>query len=77
LNALAVSVMTSALVIPATMPTVQAAPVTKSTFKDVPKSHWSYESIKQVAEKGLVAGYSDGTYKPSAQVTRAEFATFL
>jgi len=77
LNALAVSVMTSALVIPATMPTVQAAPVTKSTFKDVPKSHWAYESIKQVAEKGLVAGYSDGTYKPSAQVTRAEFATFL
>ncbi|WP_263643099.1 S-layer homology domain-containing protein [Lysinibacillus capsici] len=33
--------------------------------------------MKQVAEKGLVAGYSDGTYNPSVQVTRAEFATFL
>ncbi|MFG3435112.1 S-layer homology domain-containing protein [Lysinibacillus fusiformis] len=76
-SALAVSAMTAALVVPVAMPTVQATPVTKSTFKDVPKSHWAYESIKQVAEKGLVAGYSDGTYKPSAQVTRAEFATFL
>ncbi|WP_276524790.1 S-layer homology domain-containing protein, partial [Lysinibacillus fusiformis] len=61
--------------IPATYTVAEAA--TKPTFKDVPKSHWEYESIKQVAEKGLVAGYSDGTYKPSAQVTRAEFATFL
>ncbi|MFJ7891409.1 S-layer homology domain-containing protein, partial [Lysinibacillus xylanilyticus] len=54
---------------------VQAAQVT--TFKDVPKSHWAYQSITEVAKKGLVTGYSDGTYKPSAQVTRAEFATFL
>ncbi|MFJ8512694.1 S-layer homology domain-containing protein [Lysinibacillus xylanilyticus] len=76
-KALAVSVMTAAVVIPVATENVQAAPVTKTTFKDVPKSHWAYESIKQVAEKGLVTGYEDGTYKPSAQVTRAEFATFL
>ncbi|MGE7912494.1 S-layer homology domain-containing protein [Lysinibacillus xylanilyticus] len=74
---LAASVMTAAVVIPVVTENVQAAPVTKSTFKDVPKSHWAYESIKQVAEKGLVTGYEDGTYKPSAQVTRAEFAMFL
>ncbi|WP_324728634.1 S-layer homology domain-containing protein [Lysinibacillus fusiformis] len=77
IKALAGSVMTAAMVIPVTTENVQAAPVTKTTFKDVPKSHWAYESIKQVAEKGLVTGYEDGTYKPSAQVTRAEFATFL
>ncbi|QTB12384.1 S-layer homology domain-containing protein [Lysinibacillus sphaericus] len=77
IKALAASVMTAAIVIPVATENVQAAPVTKTTFKDVPKSHWAYESIKQVAEKGLVTGYEDGTYKPSAQVTRAEFATFL
>ncbi|PIJ96865.1 S-layer homology domain-containing protein [Lysinibacillus sphaericus] len=77
IKALAASVMTAAIVIPLASANVQAAPVTKTTFKDVPKSHWAYESIKQVAEKGLVTGYEDGTYKPSAQVTRAEFATFL
>jgi len=71
---LALGVMTPVIAIPATNQIAEAATV---TFKDVPKSHWAYESIKKVAEKGLVAGYSDGTYKPSAQVTRAEFATFL
>ncbi|MCY9549029.1 S-layer homology domain-containing protein [Lysinibacillus xylanilyticus] len=76
-KALAASVMTAAVVIPVANVNVEAAPVTKTTFKDVTKSHWAYESIKQVAEKGLVTGYEDGTYKPSAQVTRAEFATFL
>ncbi|WP_241747103.1 S-layer homology domain-containing protein [Lysinibacillus sphaericus] len=76
-KALATSVMAAAVVIPVATENVQAAPVIKTTFKDVTKSHWAYESIKQVAEKGLVTGYEDGTYKPSAQVTRAEFATFL
>lgn len=77
IKALATSIMTAAMVIPVATENVQAAPVTKITFKDVPKSHWAYESIIQVAERGLVTGYEDGTYKPSAQVTRAEFATFL
>ncbi|MGE7948485.1 S-layer homology domain-containing protein [Lysinibacillus sp. NPDC093688] len=76
-KALASSVMTAAAVIPVATENVEAASVTKTTFKDVTRSHWAYESIKQVAEKGLVTGYEDGTYKPSAQVTRAEFATFL
>ena len=75
LATLALAVATLVYAIPATYSVAEAA--TKTTFKDVPKSHWAYESIKQVAEKGLVADYSDGTYKPSAQVTRAEFATFL
>ncbi|MBX8945867.1 S-layer homology domain-containing protein [Lysinibacillus sp. K60] len=75
LATLALAVATPVYAIPAPYSVAEAA--TKTTFKDVPKSHWAYESIKQVAEKGLVAGYSDGTYKPSAQVTRAEFATFL
>ncbi len=75
LATLALAVATPVYAIPATYTVAEAA--TKTTFKDVPKSHWAYDSIKQVAEKGLVAGYSDGTYKPSAQVTRAEFATFL
>ncbi|MEQ6048280.1 S-layer homology domain-containing protein [Lysinibacillus capsici] len=77
MKALAASVMTAAMVIPVATENAQAAPVTNTTFKDVPKSHWAYESIKQVTEKGLVTGYEDSTYRPSAHVTRAEFATFL
>ncbi|MFJ8519394.1 S-layer homology domain-containing protein [Lysinibacillus xylanilyticus] len=76
LGAMAMGIATAGMVvvIPDATP-VEAATVT--TFKDVPKSHWAYQSISEVAKKGLVTGYSDGTYKPSAQVTRAEFATFL
>ncbi|MGE6604526.1 S-layer homology domain-containing protein [Lysinibacillus fusiformis] len=48
-----------------------------ATFKDVPSKHWAYNAIEQVANKKLVAGYQDGTFKPSGNVTRAEFATFL
>ncbi|MCT6816306.1 MAG: S-layer homology domain-containing protein [Lysinibacillus fusiformis] len=77
IKALVASVITATIVIPIVTENVQAALVSKTTFKDVPKSHWAYEPIKQVAEKRLVKGYEDGTYKPSAQVTRAEFATFL
>lgn len=48
-----------------------------ATFKDVPSSHWASTFINQASEKGLVAGYPDGTFKPSNQVTRAEFVAFL
>ncbi|WP_197232046.1 S-layer homology domain-containing protein [Lysinibacillus sphaericus] len=48
-----------------------------ATFKDVSSKHWAYNAIEQVANKKLVAGYQDGTFKPSGNVTRAEFATFL
>jgi len=71
--ALTASLITPAIVVPMATP-VEAA-ITK--FKDVPSSHWAYNAITQVAQKGLVTGYTDGTYKPSEQVTRAEFATFL
>lgn len=71
--ALTAALITPAIVVPMATP-VEAA---TTKFKDVPLSHWAYKSINEVAQKGLVTGYSDGTYKPSAQVTRAEFATFL
>lgn len=71
--ALTASLITPAIVLPMATP-VEAA---TTKFKDVPSSHWAYKAITEVAQKGLVNGYSDGTYKPSAQVTRAEFATFL
>lgn len=46
-------------------------------FNDVPTSHWAYDSIIQLVESELTSGYPDGTFKPSNQITRAEFAVFL
>lgn len=47
-------------------------------FTDVQnKKYWGYEYINAIAEAGIAEGYPDGTYKPSRDVTRAEFSKFL
>ncbi|WP_171638177.1 S-layer homology domain-containing protein [Paenibacillus plantarum] len=45
-------------------------------FSDI-ADHWAEASIKQTAAMGIVSGYSDGTFKPNGEVTRAEFAVML
>ena len=46
-------------------------------FTDITPKHWAYESIYWGVEQGLVVGYTDGTYRPSQQITEQEFATVL
>ncbi|WP_019119207.1 S-layer homology domain-containing protein [Brevibacillus massiliensis] len=60
----------------AMMPFAQAQAATK-TFKDVPRSHWAYEAISAMAEKGIIQGYTDGTFRPNNKITRAEFAKIM
>lgn len=53
---------------------------TSISFSDVSNSGACqpyYTAILWAAEKGITTGYSDGTFRPHAQVTRAEFVTFL
>ena len=52
-------------------------PTTGTAFSDVPTSFWGYSIITNLATRGIVAGYTDGTFKPNAAITRAEFATML
>lgn len=40
------------------------------TFKDVAASFWGYAFINEVAEKGIVTGYSDGTFQPDASISK-------
>lgn len=46
-------------------------------FKDVAAWTWYYEAIETCAGLGLVTGYSDGTFKPEAKITRQEMATMV
>jgi len=46
-------------------------------FSDVPTTHWAYKHIAYVAERGVVKGYPDGTYKPNAVVTRDQMAVYV
>jgi hypothetical protein len=57
-------------------PTTPAAPTTP-VFSDVSASYWGYDAISSLASKGIIVGYPDGTFKPDASITRAEFATML
>lgn len=47
------------------------------TFKDVPNSHWAKEYIDKCVKAGLISGYTDGTFKPSNTITRAEICTMF
>lgn len=42
-----------------------------ATLKDV-SGHWAEESIAALTELGFIGGYSDGTFRPNAALTRAE-----
>jgi len=46
-------------------------------FVDVPVGHTFYGSIKCLACRGIVSGYSDGTFRPNNQVTRGQLAKMV
>lgn len=46
-------------------------------FPDVPEVFWARPYIKALAERGVLSGYEDGTFRPNQVVTRAEFAAQL
>lgn len=47
------------------------------SFPDVAPGYWAYQEIEALAASGITTGYPDGTFKPTAAVTRAQMATFL
>ncbi len=46
-------------------------------FTDISKQYWAYQDINWAVEKGLIKGYSDGTFKPTNLLTESQFATVL
>lgn len=45
-------------------------------FTDI-KGHWAQKNIENLAEKSVVNGYTDGSFRPDRMMTRAEFAAIL
>jgi len=45
-------------------------------FSDIGE-HWAKNEIKAWIEKELIEGYSDGTFRPDNNITRAEFITLI
>ncbi len=45
-------------------------------FSDI-QGHWAQPCIQQLAQRRVLSGYPDGTFRPNAAVTRAEFAAII
>ena len=50
--------------------------VSAQSFSDT-SSHWAKPQIDELAEKGVIAGFEDGTFRPEASVTRGQFLAYL
>lgn len=65
-----------AMVIAAGLMTPTTAQTSQAKFKDV-QGHWAQNCIEHLAERNIISGYPDGNFRPSAPVTRAEFAAMV
>jgi len=68
-----VSALAAAFVVGAAGTTFAAA----NPFSDVPRDHWAYDAVTQLAADGVVEGYGDGTYRGERNITRYEMAQMV
>ena len=50
---------------------------TDCDFSDVASGAWCRRAIATLTNIGIIHGYTDGTFRPNAQITRAELATII
>ena len=53
------------------------APKPVMRFTDVSAAHWAYLDLRLAVTHGWITGYPNGTFQPSATLTRADFVTML
>ena len=49
--------------------------MTSNNFSDVLPNDWYNSAVSTMVNMGIIQGYEDGTFRPNANITRAEFAT--
>lgn len=47
------------------------------SFSDVSQSHWAYQYIETAKVNGAISGYSDETFRPENDITRAEITKMI
>lgn len=56
----------------------QTNPVSlRNSFSDLQPSYWASTYIDELANRGIISGFSDGSFRPTALVSRAQFAAML
>ncbi len=46
-------------------------------FSDVPQDYWARPFIAALAQRGIVKGFADGTFRPDQPVSRSEYAALI
>lgn len=57
--------------------TPPSTPTPQISFKDVPSNYWAETFIQELATRNIIKGFPDGSFRPNAPVTRAQFAALL
>jgi S-layer homology domain len=59
-------------------PFITSAPsYAQTTFSDVTSNYWASQFIQELSQRGVVAGFPDGSFRPEEAVTRAQFAAMV
>jgi len=71
--------LTTGTVAPMVTTLVNPTPVFAQSagFSDVPSGYWARSFIAELAQRDIIAGFPDGTFRPEAPVTRAQFAAMV
>jgi hypothetical protein len=70
--------MALSLTVGSVVPFMTSAPtVAQTTFSDVSSNYWASQFIQQLSQRGVIAGFPDGTFRPEEPVTRAQFAAMI
>jgi hypothetical protein len=48
-----------------------------TSFSDVQSNYWAAPFIQSLSQRGVIAGFTDGSFRPEQAVTRAQFAAML
>ena len=62
---------------PSTAPAPSTAPTTTANFPDVGQDYWASPFIQALAQRNVITGFPDGSFKPEQAVSRAEFAAMI
>lgn len=58
-------------------PFIPRANIASANFVDLSEQHWAKDFIDPMVRKGWLSGFGDGSFRPEAPMTRAQFAALL
>ncbi|GAX35763.1 S-layer homology domain-containing protein [Nodularia sp. NIES-3585] len=72
------ALMAMSVTVGAVAPLITATPsLAQTRFSDVPSNYWAAQFIQQLSDRGVIAGFPDGSFRPEEAVTRAQFAAMI